>query len=219
MRCESIMRYILALFSLLAILLVVSCNSVQEESEPLAELRFYRSLSEWLNSKHLDFIVIGQVISRGEGRIIPRSEISPDVQKRIEQAGGLNGTIVTDYSFKIERVIKGNGSAAGETITIVQSGGSVDGRTVNFVPMFRPIQVGERAILSLVYDERDPTVSESNKKYTVVMNPEVRYRIVNGRIELMPGDWHQIPTVREFQSLRAISESEFINKAERLVIK
>lgn len=190
-----------------------------DEDDPAADIRHYKSVPEWINSKYLGHIIIGQVISREASRISSRTDIPIETQKRIEQAGGINGTIVTDYTFKIEQIIKGKGLSPGETITIVQSGGTVDGRSSKFSKTFQPIEVGERAILSLVYDERDPTVSDAAKKYTVLLNPEARYRIINGRVELMPGDWQQIPSVREFQSLRALSESEFIDQAERLVIK
>lgn len=193
-------------------LIVASKNNGPQN---LAEIRYHQSISEWMHSPVIDYIVVGEVISQGESRIIPDTVTPIEFQKRIEENGGLAGYIATDYTFQILHILKGEDLKAGDAITIVQIGGSVNGFRQETPIENPPLEAREQAILSLFYDPRDPTVSPEHKKYAVITQPEVRYRINNGKIELMPGEWRSLFGLEEFVKLEGLSEADFIQITEK----
>lgn len=195
-----------------AILIQLSTSGRHHTDSTMADTRYHRTISEWVNDPAIGYIVIGQVISKGESRIIPDSVTPPEIQARIEQNGGLAGSIVTDYTFRVAVVLKGNDLKSGDTITIVQGGGNVNGYAQEIDASRAPIEVEEQAVLSLVYDPRDPTVSADQRKYAVITQPEVRYRVLNGKIELMPGEWQDLPDLKGFVQLKGMRQEEFVQK-------
>lgn len=178
----------------------------------LASTLYHQDIASWVNDPVIEYIVVGQVISKGESRIIPDTITPMEFQKRIEENGGLAGYIATDYTFQILLIVKGKDLKVEDTITVVKIGGSVNGLIQETPIENPPLEVGERAILSLFYDPRDPTVSPDHKKYAVITQPEVRYRINNGSIELMPGEWQDLPELKEFVSLKGIPITDFVTK-------
>jgi len=201
---------ILTLLSLSSLLI-----PTRGRTSDLATTLYHRDIAAWVSDPVIEYIVVGQVISKGESRIIPDTVTPIEFQKRIEENGGLAGYIATDYTFQVLLIVKGKNLRAGDTITVVQIGGSVNGLIQETPVEPPPLEVGERAILSLFYDPRDPTVSPDHKKYAVITQPEVRYRINNGRIELMPGEWQDISELEEFVKLRRLSEVDFVQIIEK----
>jgi len=176
-------------------------------------IRYHRSVAEWINDPVIDYIIVGQVVSKGESRIIPDTITPAEIRKQIEQNGGLAGYIVTDYTFQVLHVVKGKDLNSGDTITIVKVGGSINGRIEETPLENPPLESGDQVILSLFLDPHDPTISSDNKKYTVITQPEVRYKILNGKLELMPGEWQNSPELIEFVRLKGLSEADFAQKA------
>lgn len=126
-----------------------------------------------------DLVVVGIVIGSQPSRLI-RDNLPPEIEKNIEQAGGVPGLIVTDYSFRVEKVLKGQLSK-GDTIIIVQTGGTYNGvkEYIEDDPLF---EVEERAVLFLNDISGDSILAPNEQKYTINGTPQARFRVTNNQV-------------------------------------
>jgi hypothetical protein len=126
-----------------------------------------------------DLVVVGTVIGAQPSKLI-RDSLPPEIQENIEKAGGVPGVIVTDYLFRVEKVLKGQ-VPKGETIVIVQTGGTYNGVTeyIEDDPLFA---IQERAVLFLNDISGDSILTPNERKYTINGTSQARFRVTNGQI-------------------------------------
>jgi hypothetical protein len=93
-----------------------------------------------------------------------------------EPAAEQDGIPFTDATFRVDSWIKGTGQV-GDTVTIHQTGGTVDGRS--FVMEYEPLlTAGEQAILYL---------QQADDVYFTLGGPTGRLTVKEGKVSKLPG--------------------------------
>lgn len=133
-------------------------------------------------AKDSDVIVIGKIVGPKSTRIIGGDALPSDVKAEIEKEGGVVGVIFTDYVFAVDDVIKGDKIEPGQSIIIVQTGGTFQDRTQSLEddPLF---QSGENAVLFLKDITNDPVQSPGETKYIINGSPQARYKVESGQVK------------------------------------
>jgi hypothetical protein len=161
---------------------IAGLGYVQQKAHQSSHASWLKTFSDLPTLAKDSVIVTGKITGPKSTRLIGGDDLPADVKAEIEKDGGVVGVMFTDYIFAVDNVIKGDKIEPGQSIVIVQTGGTFQGRTQSLEddPLF---QSGEIAVLFLKDISNDPIQSPGETKYIINGSPQARYKVESGQVK------------------------------------